>query len=74
MRMEILSGINIDSFKFTKSGTTGIETIVSDSSKKVDVYSIDGRYLRSGSNDAEILNGLDRGIYIVGGKKILKAN
>lgn len=74
MRMEILSGINIDSFKFTKSGTTGIETIVTDSSKKVDVYSIDGRYLRSGSNDAEILNGLDRGIYIVGGKKILKAN
>lgn len=37
----------------------------------VNVYSVDGRMVKSGVKAAEALDGLDRGIYIFGGKKHL---
>lgn len=72
MRFEILSGINIDSFKFEKTGDlTSVDTISTENAI-VEVYSIDGRYIRTAVNNSEILEGLDSGIYIIGGKKVLK--
>ena len=47
---------------------TGISTIVTDNTIQ-NVYDLNGRMVRSGSTSLE---GLPRGIYIVGGKKIVK--
>ncbi|MBQ8656065.1 MAG: chitobiase/beta-hexosaminidase C-terminal domain-containing protein [Prevotella sp.] len=38
----------------------------------VSVYTLDGRLLRTVTTPADALNGLPRGIYIVGGKKVVK--
>lgn len=58
----------LDEVRVAKAGTTAIEEIFTSDSRRADtrVYSIDGRYL------GKDLNILDRGIYIVGGKKIVK--
>lgn len=58
----------LDEVRVAKAGTTAIEEIFTSDRNKADtsVYSIDGRYL------GKDLNILDRGIYIVGGKKIVK--
>ena len=46
--------------------TTGISIIPTNDTKSQDVYDLNGRKVRSGSTS---LDGLPRGIYIVGGKK-----
>lgn len=57
------------SAKIRKSSTSGINaTIDKNSTKKADVYSIQGSLVKANSND---LSGLPKGIYIVGGKKIV---
>ena len=48
--------------------TTGISIIPTNDTKSQDVYDLNGRKVRSGSTS---LDGLPRGIYIVGGKKVV---
>ena len=50
---------------------TGI-VAVQGNAARVNVYGIDGRIVRSNVSAADALNGLPRGIYVVGGKKVLK--
>jgi alpha-amylase len=38
----------------------------------VNVYSLDGRVVKKATNSSDALNGLDKGVYIFGGKKYLK--
>ena len=38
----------------------------------VNVYSLDGRVVKKATNPSDALNGLDKGVYIYGGKKYLK--
>jgi hypothetical protein len=38
----------------------------------VNVYSLDGRVVKKATNSSDALNGLDKGVYIYGGKKYLK--
>ena len=54
------------------SVTTGISGIVTSDGTKVDVYTSDGVLLRSGATNANALEGLGRGVYIVGGRKVVK--
>ena len=49
--------------------TNGIRTISNETTKAQDIYDLNGRKVRSGSTSLE---GLPRGIYIVGGKKVIK--
>lgn len=62
--------------RFTVVEASGIsETVVSDGglgSGKVDVYSLAGTLLRSGVKAGEALETLPAGMYIVGGKKVVK--
>jgi alpha-amylase len=52
------------------STMTGINTIISDKeTTNNNVYTIDGRQVRSNVNSADALQGLSKGIYIVNGKK-----
>ena len=48
--------------------TNGIRTISNETTKAQDIYDLNGRKVRSGSTSLE---GLPRGIYIVGGKKVI---
>ncbi len=48
--------------------TTGISIIPTSDTKSQDVYDLNGRKVRSGSMS---LDGLPRGIYIIGGKKVV---
>lgn len=50
---------------------TGIAAVQGNATR-VNVYGIDGRIVRSNVVAADALNGLPRGIYVVGGKKVLK--
>lgn len=50
---------------------TGIAAVQGNAAR-VNVYGIDGRIVRSNVSAADALNGLPRGIYVVGGKKVLK--
>ena len=49
--------------------TNGIRTISNETTKAQDIYDLNGRKVCSGSTSLE---GLPRGIYIVGGKKVVK--
>lgn len=51
--------------------TTGISEAVKENGK-VDVYTIDGKRVRSGVDAQNALNGMAKGVYIVNGKKIVK--
>lgn len=54
---------------------TGLATVSTDGTfctASVNVYSTDGKLLRSNVDSAKALQGLDKGIYIVNGKKIMK--
>lgn len=53
------------------SVVTGIQGIVADG-KPVDVYTTDGILLRSGVDASDALNGLSRGVYVIGGRKVVK--
>lgn len=51
--------------------TTGIVNITPDNSTKVDVYTITGMKIRSQVERNDAINGLSKGIYIIGNKKYL---
>lgn len=75
MRFDVVRGpMNIDKFTFTRTGgLTGINNSLRDESitDKVDVYSLDGRLLKRRVSTLEALSGLARGLYIVGGRKVV---
>lgn len=51
---------------------TGISDIRTDAAPaRADVYTLDGRFVRSASTVAEAVRGLHKGVYIVGGKKYI---
>lgn len=51
-----------------------VEHLVASSSGTVDIYSLQGVLLRSDIPSATALDGLDKGVYIVGGRKMSTAN
>ena len=54
-------------------GTTGIDGVTGEESDKmVDVYTLSGVKVKGGVQKSEALDGLQRGVYIVNGKKIIK--
>lgn len=67
-----LQNMNVNGFENDEDNTTGIENLLFESgilTHSADVYSIDGRLVRS---KALNLNGLPKGVYIVNGKKYVK--
>jgi alpha-amylase len=49
-----------------------IEGVVGDAENgKVNVYSVDGRIVKSGAERSDALKGLSKGVYIVDGKKYM---
>lgn len=76
MKVEMTTngGVDLKSYKITKVPTTptGIEAIQGVEQAEMNVYSIDGRYLRKADSFKNALEGLAPGIYIVGGKKVIK--
>ena len=54
-------------------GTTGIEGVAGETADRmVDVYTLSGVKVKGGVKASEALDGLQRGVYIVNGKKIIK--
>ena len=51
---------------------TGVEAVESDMDEIVDVYALSGVCVRSQVKKSKALNGLQKGIYIINGKKIIK--
>lgn len=66
--------MNIDSFTFTKDGAyTALQDVTAQvDTRTADVYTIDGRKVRTVADKASALGTLDHGMYIVGGKKVIK--
>ena len=57
---------------YKSTTTTGItDVIVADGNEKVDVYTITGMKVRSQVTRNDALEGLDKGVYIIGNKKYL---
>lgn len=51
---------------------TGVEAVAAEMGGVVDVYTLQGVKVRAGVEAAEALEGLPNGLYIVGGKKVVK--
>lgn len=49
-----------------------LDNTAEDGGKMVDVFTQSGVKVKAGVKKAEALSGLERGIYIVGGKKVIK--
>ena len=62
------AGVNTLSLDIEGEGTTGIESIVAEEGQTFDVYTLTGVKVRTAATG---LDGLQRGIYIVNGKKVL---
>ncbi|MFC0875325.1 polysaccharide lyase family protein [Saccharicrinis sp. FJH2] len=67
-------GVSNATYRIIFDYATSIQTAkmdVEDESKRVDVYTVSGRRLRSGVEKENALKGLENGIYIVGQKKVV---
>lgn len=62
------AGVNTLSLDIEGEGTTGIESIVAEEGETFDVYTLTGVKVRTAATG---LDGLQRGLYIVNGKKVL---
>ena len=49
-----------------------LDNTAEDGGKMVDVFTLSGVKVKAGVKKTEALSGLERGIYIVGGKKVIK--
>ncbi len=68
-----IDGNGQSSYVLSLDGTiTGIVSATGDVNAKVDVYTLSGVCVRKNVPAATALDGLDRGIYIVGGQKVSK--
>lgn len=68
-----VDGNGQSSYSLSLDGTiTGIVSATGDVNTRVDVYTISGVCVRKNVPAATALDGLDRGIYIVGGQKVSK--
>ncbi len=56
---------------YTYSKATGIDAAKTDANGSVEVYTIDGKKVKSSDSIAKAIQGLKSGIYVVGGKKIV---
>lgn len=67
-------GMHLHSFEFSTEPLpyVGVNGVEADTDAAVNVYSIDGTLLKKGVTRAEALEGLTKGLYIVGGKKVVK--
>lgn len=58
---------------FSEDFTTGVSSVsVEDGAALVDVYTLNGTLVRSDVARAQALDGLQKGIYVVGGRKVIK--
>lgn len=57
---------------FGKDIITGVTTITVEDRQAVNVYTLNGTLLRQAVKSQNALNGLQPGIYVVGGKKVVK--
>lgn len=57
---------------FMVSEPSGMSAVRELENNRVDVYSVSGRKLRRGMPKSEALDGLSKGVYIVGGKKVVR--
>jgi hypothetical protein len=55
----------------TDSYATGIRNVLRSQEEDMKVYSLDGRLLRTAKNGSDALNGLNKGVYIINGKKVI---
>ena len=62
-------GSDAKMFKFELDDVTGIKDALSDKNTKVNVYSIDGKVVRSNVKISDALKNLGSGVYIVNDKK-----
>lgn len=60
-----------DKVRLLRSGETGVSELTKGNAE-VDVYSVDGICLRKSVASASALENLPKGIYLVGGKKVIK--
>lgn len=67
---EEVAGVNVRAL-ILPGNETGINSVVAEDSI-VDVYTIGGVKVKEGVKASEALNGLAKGFYIVGGKKVMK--
>lgn len=68
-----VGGNGQSSYSLSLDGTiTGIVSATGDVNTRVDVYTLSGVCVRKNVPAATALDGLDRGIYIVGGQKVVK--
>lgn len=68
-----IAGNGQSSYSLSLDGTiTGIVSATGDVNTRVDVYTLSGVCVRKNVPAATALDGLDRGIYIVGGQKVSK--
>jgi alpha-amylase len=51
--------------------STAIHDIMVASDEPVNVYTLSGQLIRRGANMQEAMQGLSRGIFIIGGKKVV---
>lgn len=57
---------------FMVSEPSGMSAVKELEDNRVDVYGVSGRKLRRGMPKSEALDGLSKGVYIVGGKKVVR--
>jgi hypothetical protein len=69
LKIPVSAGTPVKAFIF--GNTTDISGVKSDTVNNVDVYGIDGRLVRRNVARSSAVNGLTKGIYVAGGKKIV---
>lgn len=55
----------------TFTGVTNVREST-DSGDVIDAYDLSGRKVVSGTSEKDVINSLDKGVYIIGGKKVMK--
>ncbi len=66
------SNSNVTNLDFDDDGTTGIDNVGAAEEKLVDVYTLSGIQMKSAVPASQALDGLQNGMYIVDGKKVVK--